>query len=425
MLFIKLRNTFNDKVIQNVSWLGASELANRVFRFGTTLILARKLEPAEYGLMAILYVFLEFSQVLIWSGVTAKVVQADEKELLPICDTAYWINWSACIAAFFIQCFSAYPISKVYNSDQLFLPLCLSATTYLIIPLFLVKASLLERAGRMKEIAFINAAQSIGSNLMIIILAILGLGIWSIAISIALSPSLWLIVNFRETSWTPPKRVTFVKWKEITSYSKNIIGVQLLNKIRGNLDYLIIGKFLSVDKLGLYYFAFNAGSGITMNVVNTFIWALFPHLCGIRQDRAVLRKEYFKNLKIIISVVSIIVVIQSSLCFLYVPYILGHKWVPAIPILIMICLSVIPNSLKLIGSILLNVDDKSHLTLYFDILYTVIFAASLFITVSISDASQAIYWVAFSVLVCSTVMGVIFSGWSTQKVFGKFKFFSS
>jgi teichuronic acid exporter len=424
MLFNNLRNTFNNKVIQNVSWLGASELANRVFRFGTTFVLARELERTEYGLMAILYVFLEFSQVFIWSGVTTKVIQADEKELESICDTAYWINWLVCISAFLIQCISAYPISKIFNSTQLFLPLCLSATTYLTIPLFLVKASLLERAGRMKEIAFINAAQSITSNLMIIILVILGLGIWSIAISIALSPLLWLIVNFRENSWTPPKKVTFQKWKEILVYGKNIIGVQLLNKLRGNLDYLIIGKFLSVDQLGLYYFAFNAGSGITMNVVNTFMWALFPHLCSIREDRTALKREYFRNLRIIVTVISIIVIAQSSLSFLYVPYILGHRWVPAIPILILICLSVIPNSLKLIGSILLNVDDKAHLTLYFDIIYTVIFAAILLITVKISDASYAIYWVAFSVLVCHTVMGVIFSGWSTQKVFGRFKFFS-
>jgi teichuronic acid exporter len=425
MLFNKLRNSFNNKVIQNVSWLGGSELANRVFRFGTTFVLARKLEPAEYGLMAILYVCLEFSQVFIWSGVTAKVIQADEKELKSICDTAYWINWFVCIAAFLIQCFSAYPIAKIYNSEQLFLPLCVSATTYLTIPLFLVKASLLERAGRMKEVAFINAAQSITSNLMIIILAILNFGIWSIAISIALSPLLWLIVNFRETSWTPPKKITFQKWKEIISYSKNIIGVQLLNKLRGNLDYLIIGKFLSVDKLGLYYFAFNAGSGITMNVVNTFMWALFPHLCSIREDRIALRQEYFRNLRIIGAVISIIVVAQSSLSFLYVPYILGHRWVPAIPILIMICLSVIPNSLKLMGSILLNVDDKSHLTLYFDIVYTFVFATSLLIAVHFSDANYAVYWVAFSVLVCNTVMGLIFSGWSALKVFGKFKFFSA
>jgi teichuronic acid exporter len=424
MLFNKLRNTFNNKVIQNVSWLGASELANRVFRFGTTFVLARQLEPTEYGLMAILYVFLEFSQVFIWSGVTTKVIQADEKELEAVCDTAYWINWFVCIAAFLIQCFSAYPISKIYNNAQLFLPLCLSATTYLTIPLFLVKASLLERAGRMKEIAFINAAQSITSNLMIIVLVILDFGIWSIAISIALSPLLWLIVNFRENSWNPPKKVTFQKWKEILGYGKNVIGVQLLNKLRGNLDYLIIGKFLSVDKLGLYYFAFNAGSGITMNVVNTFMWALFPHLCSIREDRTALRKEYFRNSRIIVTVISIIVIAQSSLSFLYVPYILGHRWVPAIPILIMICLSVIPNSLKLLGSILLNVDDKAHLTLYFDIIYTVIFAASLLITVKISDANYAIYWVAFSVLVCNTVMGIVFSGWSAQKVFGKFKFFS-
>ncbi len=419
MLVDKLRNLLNDKIIQNVSWLGASELINRVFRLGTTFVLARKLEPNEYGLIAILYVFLEFSQVIIWSGVTAKVIQSDESNLKSICDTAYWINWLACISAFLIQCFSAYPISIFYNSKQIFLPLCLSATTYLIVPFFLVKASLLERAGRMKEIAFINTIQSIASNLIIIILVLLNFGIWSISISIAFSTSLWIIVNFRESSWTAPKKVTFQKWRDVISYSKNIIGIQLLNKVRGNLDYLIVGKFLSVDKLGLYYFAFNAGSGITMNVVNTFVWALFPHLCSIRQDRKKFKYEYFRNLKMIVMTISIIVVVQSSLSFFYVPFIMGRKWIPAIPILILICLSVIPNSLKLLGSILLNADNKAHLTFLFDIVYTVIFLISLLVAVTFSDKIYAIYWVAFAVLSCNTVMSFIFSKWSAQKAFGK------
>jgi teichuronic acid exporter len=423
MLSIKIRNLLKEKVIQNVSWLGASELINRVFRLGTTFVLARNLEPNEYGLIAILYVFLEFSQVIIWSGVTAKVIQSDESNLKSICDTAYWINWLTCIAAFFIQCFSAYPVSIFFNSKQIFLPLCLSATTYLIIPFFLVKASLLERAARMKEIAFINTLQSIASSLITIILVLLNFGIWSIAISIALSTLLWLIVNFREISWTPPKRITFQKWRDVIGYSKNIIGIQLLNKVRGNLDYLIVGKFLSVDKLGLYYFAFNAGSGITMNVVNTFIWALFPHLCSIRQDRQKFEDEYFKNLKMIVITISIIVIVQCSLSFFYVPFIMGKKWIPAIPILILICLSVIPNSLKLIGSILLNADNKAHLTLLFDIIYTILFLISLLLAVTLSDTGQAIYWVAFAVLSCNTVMGLIFSKWSAQKAFGKLSSF--
>jgi uncharacterized membrane protein (DUF485 family) len=87
--------------------------------------------------------------------------------------------------------------------------------------------------------------------------------------------------------------------------------------------------------------------------------------------------------------------------------------------LILICLSVIPSSLKLIGSILLNVDDKTHLTLYFDIIFTVVFAASLLVAVTVADSKTAVYWVAFAVLLCNTIMGSTFSVWSAQKVFGK------
>ncbi len=416
MLIAKLQNLLTSRVIQNVGWLGGAEFVNRIFRLATTFILPRYFETKEYALMAILYMFFDFSMVFVRGSIHAKIIQSDENELKNICDTSYWINWLICISAFLIQCGLAYPISKYYESEQLFLPLCLCAVTYLLFPLFMVKASLIERENRIKEVSIIALAQSMSANLMIVFFVVMGFGIWSIAIAMVASTFIWISVNFRETTWKVPKKIILKEWRQVFNFSKNILGVELLNKLRGNLDYLIVGKFIGLDALGLYYFAFNAGSGITMNVVSVFVVALFPHLCDIRSDAHKFKYEYFKNLKIIIAVVSAIVILQSSLSYFYVPILFGTKWIPAIPILVLICLSVIPTTLKQIGSILLNADDKPHLTLYFDVAYTVIFAISLIIA-----SRFGIYQVALAVLLCHALMGSLFSIWSSRTVFGSVK----
>ncbi|HEY9825583.1 MAG TPA: oligosaccharide flippase family protein [Stenomitos sp.] len=401
------------RVFRNMGWLGGAELASRVFRFATTLALAHTFSKSEYGLMAILYVSFDFAFVFIRSGISAKIVQAKQEQLKDICDSSFWINWILCITAFIVQCLIAYPISIFYGNSDLFLPLCFSALTYLIFPFFLIKSALIERENRMKEIAVIHAAQSIVSNSMIVVLVLLKFGIWAIALSMFFSTLLWIIVNFRESSWKMPRHVTFKEWHQVAGFSRNVLGVELLNKLRANLDYLIVGKFLSLDALGLYYFAFNAGSGITMNIVNTFIWALYPHLCSLRQEPDKLKYEYFKSLKTIIPLITLVVVAQSSLSVFYVPLLMGQKWIPAIPVLILICLSVIPTSLKMAGSILLNVDDKPQFTLKFDVVYTVLFAVSLLATVQFG-----VYWVAFGVLMCHLIMGSLFAVLSAKEVFG-------
>jgi PST family polysaccharide transporter len=362
--------------------------------------------------MAILYVSLDFAFIFIRSGVTAKIVQVDESLLQTVCDTSYWINWISCITAFCLQCLLAYPISLVFGSFDLFFPLCFCALTYLIFPFFLVNSSLIERDNRMKEIAIIYSMQSMASSLLIVAFVLMGMGIWSIALAMFFSTLIWLIVNTRTTSWSTPKKVTFKEWRMIASYSKSVMGVEFLNRLRGNLDYLIVGKFLSVSDLGFYYFAFNAGSGITMNIVNIFVSAFYPYLCSIRTEPQRFKREYFKNLKTIILSISVVVILQSSLSNLYVPIIFGEKWIPAIPILILICISVIPISLKQIGSILLNAVNKPDTSLYFDLAYTAIFASTLLFVVQ-----YGVYWVAFSVLACNTLMCVLFSILSSKKAF--------
>jgi PST family polysaccharide transporter len=181
-----------------------------------------------------------------------------------------------------------------------------------------------------------------------------------------------------------------------------------------NMDYLLVGKFLGVEALGTYFFAFNAGSGITTNVVYAFTSALFPHLCEVREDRIKLKKQYYNSLKSIALILVPLVLLQSSLAPLYVPIIFGEKWISAVPILIMICLSVIPRTFFWTASMLLNSVNKTHLTLYLDVIFTVVFAASILIGVQ-----WGIYWVAAAVLLSHIIVLPIFSIWATRQVFCK------
>jgi PST family polysaccharide transporter len=320
--------------------------------------------------------------------------------------------WIASIGAFLGQCLAAYPLSLLFQNPQLWMPLCGSAFAYLAFPFFLVQTSLVERQNKMKQLAVINALQSISSNLFIVGLALAGWGIYAIVMAILLTTPIWLLANRYQTVWTPPQRITLGAWNNIAKYGRNIIGIEILNRLRGNIDYLIVGKVLGFDALGMYYFAFNAGSGITMNFVNAFIWALFPHLCGVREDRHKLQQEFFRNLKRTTVLITLIVLAQVCLAPFYVPIIAGAKWTPAIPILVLICLSVIPNSWKMASAILLSVEGKPQITLYFDIIYTIVFTLCI-----VASVSFGTYWVAASVLACHLSLGSIFAFWSSRKVF--------
>jgi PST family polysaccharide transporter len=413
MLISKLRESLSSRFVKNAGWLGAAELINRVSRLGTTVVLARVLNQQDYGLVAIVLTVNEFSSVFtLRAGIGSKLVQASDEDIEVLCDTAYWMNWILCILIFFIQCIAAYPIAYLYNSNQVILPICVLALTYLLLPTFSVPIALIYRENRIKVPAICNAVQSVLSNILTVVLVLLGLGMWAIVLPIVITLPVWIVITRRSHPWRSTKSFTLYRWKEIAGFSLNILGVDLLNKLRANLDYLLVGGFLGLKALGIYYFAFNAGLGISLNVIQSLTWSLFPHLCDSRGDFKELKIRYFSSLRAIAVVIVPLVLLQSSLAPFYVPLVFGQKWIDAIPILMVICLSALPRPFGDAASALLQAVDRSRIVLLWNLIFTAAFAVFLLFFVK-----MGIFWVAMSVLLSHAISLPIFTVWATRYTF--------
>lgn len=415
MLITKLKQRLSSKFVRNMGWLGGAELVNRIFRLGATFVLARCFTTYDYGLLAVIMTTYDLGSIFVQkSGITAKLIQADEKELEIFCNTAYWLSWVICCGIFFIQCITALIISWFYHDNHLILPICVLGLFYLMIPSFDVQAALIQRENRLNIIATCNAIQAMISNMTTIILALLGMGIWAVVIPFILSTIVWQVVTHKNHPWRPSASFTLERWQEIIGFGKNILIVEILNKVRANLDYLLVGAFLGIKELGIYYFAFNAGIGISLNVINAFVSSLYPYLCATRENLTQLQKKYTESLRTIALIVVPLVLLQSSLATFYVPIIFGEKWVAAVPILVMVCLSAIPRPFGEAASLLLIALDQGHITVYWNLIFTVIFAAALLITVK-----SGVFWVAATVLIIHLLILPIFTIWASKYAFNK------
>lgn len=408
----QIKHKFSNKFIRNAGWLGSAELINRVFRLGTTVVLARTFSPQDYGLVAIVITANEFANVFTCrAGIGSKLVQAADKDLDSLCETAYWMSWIASVLIFISQCFVALLVGWFYNDSRVILPICALAVSHLMLPFFTVQISLIERANRLNIIALCNVVQSFLINLLTIFFALSGWGIWSVILALVLTMPVWMIINRANCSWHPKTAFTLHRWKEIASYAVNIVGSDLLVKLRDNLDYLLVGRFLGLELLGVYYFAFNAGLGISLSVINSLTWSLWPHLCAARESLKELKHRYFSGLKTITIVIIPMVLLQSSLAPFYVPIIFGNKWVSAIPILIVVCLSAIPRPFFLAATQLLNAVDQTHTSLRWGLVLTLVYAAAILVGVQ-----YGIFAVAISVLVSQFLVTPIFVIWATKHV---------
>lgn len=407
MVIDRLKQILSGTYLRNVGWMASAEVANRIIRLLSTVVLARMFSPQEYGLMAVIYTISDFFQVFtLRGGVGSKIIQADEKDLNAICNTAYWLNWITCGSLFVIQCAIAFLLPYFSYDPHLTLPLCLMGLGYLAYPLFVIHLILIERENRFKSTAVCNVISSLVANVLITTFVLLGMGVWAIIWAMLLTAPVWIILTWRYHPWRPPLRFSMKRWQEILGFGSNVLFSDLLNKVRGNVDYLIVGKYLGIEALGTYYFAFNAGSGITLNLLSTFMSPLYPYICAAKNDYKEFKQRYFSSLKKVSVILVPLILLQAALSPIYVPIVFGNKWTPAIPVLILICLSVIPRIYDWAASLLLNAINKTRLSLYISFVSTIIFIVSIFTVVQ-----GGIVWVGFAVFLNSLVVSFISTSW--------------
>ncbi len=400
------------KFLQNLGWLGISGGVNRLTRLLTTIVLARFLTQYDYGLAAIVLTTNEFVRVFTRNGIGIKLIQVDEDNLESLAQSAYWLNWVIFTGLFIIQCIAAFPIAWIYGDQQLILPICIMGLGLLLVPHGLVQVFLIRRENRLKLLSIVQMIQISTDNILSLIFAIAGWGMWAIVLPKILVSPIWVIFMLKNHSWRPKLKFTNKNWRELIRYGRSVLGVELLNTLRNNLDYLIVGRFLSIEALGIYYFAFNAGLGISLGIINSLKLALLPHLCGARANIQEFKSRYINSLKTIAMIIIPMVLLQSSLAPIYVPIVFGEKWIVAIPVLILICLSAIPRPFADSASQLLLAADKPEIDLKWNILFTLVFAIALFL--GVHWQSQG---VATSVLIAHGIFMPLFTIWTTRYVF--------
>ncbi len=427
-----IKQKLSSQFIRNIGWLSISEIIYRALRLGLVVIIARFLTSYDYGLGAIVMTVREFSITFANIGIGAKIIQAEKEELEDLCHSAYWLTWIVFFSLFVIQSIAAFPIAWFYKSPNLILPIIVSGIAYLVWPISLIQKTLIQRENRLKVIAITDSIQNIIATILAAVFAIFGLGVWSLVLPSVLAAPIETLVYYRAHPWRLTGGFTTKNWSRILKFGYNILGVSLLRTLRNNLDYLLVGRFAGINELGLYFFGFNAGLGISLSFINAINSAILPHLCAVRSEWSKFKKSYFSSLKIICVTIVPFVVLQSSLAHIYVPIVFGQKWEPAIPIVILICLSAIPRPFADAASQLLIAVGKPHLDLRWNLLFTMLFTIAILIGVnlqvigvdtSVLSVYLGEYWkiicVAISVLLVHLIFLPLFTLWATRYIFPK------
>ena len=378
--------------------MGSAQIVIRLSRLAATIALARLLMPEDLGRAAVVLTVYELVALMTRNGIAAKVVQAAPDRVEAVAETAQALTWIVCTGMMVLQIALAVPVAAAFGDESLALPIAAMAPIYLASPLSNIQSAFLQREGRVRRIALAGAVQVVVDNILTTILALSGLGLWAIVLPKLLVAPIWVGFLRWGHAWRPQRPFGLGRGlagaADILRFGRSVLGVELMTTLQANVDNLLVGWFLGAEALGIYYFAFNAGLGISLGLVNAFGIAVFPHLCAAGGDGGELRRRFRSTLRTLALLVVPLVLAQVLLAPIYVPLVFGDRWEPAIPVLMVICLSALPRPFASATSQLLKAVGRPEIELRWQTALTAVLVIALLAATQIG-----IFAVAVAVLV--------------------------
>jgi len=326
------------KIIGGVVWNSIGLLIDNGLDMIVKLILARLLLPKDFGIIGFAVVFMGMIKVFSDMGMSAALIQRKEEDLQPIdYDTAFWVGiaWGLFLAA--IITFVVTPISISFFNEPLLNPIIpVLSLNFILKPLATVHIVNITREMEFKKIVLPQNISRIAAAAIAVIMAYSGYGVWSLVFQRVLTNIFLVAIYTYISPWRPKMRYSKDSFKKIFSFGVYTTGTKIFNYLTGNVDYLLIGKMLGAQPLGVYTLAYNVTYVVRGQIMDVINKVFYPVYSKIQDDLATIKKYYFKVIKYnCIATYPI----MMGLILLAKPFVeigLGEKWIEAvIPIKLM------------------------------------------------------------------------------------------
>jgi len=368
---VYLMNNLKQKTIGALIWNLGGVGGRQGIQLVIGVVLARLLSPAEFGLMAMLMVFVAVSQVFVEGGFSAALVHKkdatrEEESSVLFCNLGvswlfYAILWFA--APYVASFYGELLLTKLLRFVGLVLPFSAPG---------IVQSSLLSRELNFKKRTQVTMLAGLGSGLTAVFLAWRGFGVWSLASQMVLNAGLTSLFFWMVSAWRPVWRFKFSAVKPLAVYGARLVGSTVLARIFENINQVLIGKFYTKTDLGYYSRALT----LQRLPVNTFSEAIgaviLPSFVHMNDQPDTFRRGYSRALTCSMAVSLPMMILMLVMAEPLLRFLLGLKWMPAVPYFQIFCLSGIWYPMHLLNLNILLAMGRSDLYLRLEVIKKII-----------------------------------------------------
>ncbi len=324
--------TLKTRAARGVFWTLIEYGGGEGIAFLVFLILARVVEPADFGLISLSLVFVSFVQMFLVQGFADAVIQRETLEP-DHCSTAFWTNLAIAGIFFVLTLALADPIATFFHEPSLAPVLCWLSPLPIGTALISIHQAIFKR-----RLDFANFAKravlGVGTGGLVgIAFALCGFGVWSLVAQQLANAAVSVVVIWWNCEWRPSLRFSPRCFRDMAEFSGSIMGNNLVTFVYRKTDVTLIGYFFDTHQLGYYYLVQRLLLTMGLLTQSTIQSIVMPVLSRVQNDPIRFRQIFARTVEFLNAIWLPLALGAGLVASLLLPVVFGAKWQPSVPLL--------------------------------------------------------------------------------------------
>ena len=354
------------KIVKGVFWQGLERIGSQGINFAVQVVLARLLAPKEFGVIALMTVFVALCNVVVDSGFSNALIQKKNADQTDFC-SVFFINIALGLFLYAVMFFAAPFIAGFYHAPELTRYLRCSSLALVISSFSRIQQAFLNK-NMMFYLSFrINWIALLASGTIGIIMAYCGFGVWALIAQQLGNALLICLLLWCFVKWRPEWRFELARAKALFRFGWKFLISSLLNTLYNDIYSVVIGKVANLTELGFY----NRGKAIPalgMGVISSSVGSvLFPAFSELQNDRPKMKELARRGLRNIMFLVIPALTLLFILAEPLVRIVFTAKWLPCVIYLQLSCVTFLYWPLHTTNLQIINACGRSDVYLILEI----------------------------------------------------------
>lgn len=331
-------NSFKSKAISGILWKLAERTGAQAITFLLSIILARLLSPNDYGVIAILLVFITIADVFVNAGFGSALIQKKDADNMDF-SSVFYFSIAFSVLVYAVIYLAAPVIASFYNMPVLKPTMQVLALRIPIAAINSVQQAYVSRNMQFKKFFYSTVSGTAASAVVGIAMAYSGYGVWALVGQYLSNAIVNTFVMFFVINWRPQLIFSLQRLKSLFSYGWKLLLSGVLDTGYQSLNSLLIGKFYTPIDLAF----FDTGKKFPMVIVNniniSISSVLFPALASEQDESEKVKAHTRKAIQISSYIMWPMMLGMAACADNIVSLVLTDKWLPAVPYMQIACIT--------------------------------------------------------------------------------------